>query len=88
MKALLVVLALTLAGCSSFGGVSVGKTYIGYENDKYKALVEKVPTDNPKLTHVRTTVDPKAGQRLPMITGDVQNTVTGGKQANIYIETQ
>lgn len=82
----LLAVSVCLAGCNSFGGVSVGKSYVGYENDNYKVLVEKVadPTQ-PKQIHVRTSVDPKQGQKTPNITGDIQNTVSGGKVANIYI---
>jgi hypothetical protein len=84
MLAALIAVCFTFCGCSALSGVSVGKNYVGYENDQYKALVENVPT-NTKQKHFRTTVEPKQGQKVPQITGDLVDTPTGGKAANIYI---
>lgn len=79
------IASFTLSGCSTFRGISVGKNYIGFENTTYKTLVERVPSEDQKLTHVRAVIDPKQGQYMPQITGDLQDTVSGGKIANIYI---
>ncbi len=82
--AVLVAACVTLSGCSYLKGTSVGSNYIGYENDRYKAVVENVPTGTSQK-HFRATVDPKQGQRVPQITGDLVDTASGGKAANIYI---